>query len=580
MPDVNKTFAGTSLYPPQPSSSVRGFPFPRTPEPDTALGQESHRPCWAMGGPISTSASDDYFQRPTSSMSTASDWSDDSQCSGSRRSHLSHSEDGSCTSPESDAEDPFQFSSLSKANPVCLNAPVDFNLLNQKLRSKTRVDAPWSKAMSDHLWSTYVLYLQDPTVTPFRANGVPPEGVCYRVAREAKRSWKGPQSSSVTRRSRMFPMASSQVSDKSGSITPTGEGSTKLYAQWPHSSGATRNHLRELCRKETSAVQRHRHFQSRSATPFTRARSFDNAGPRASMFNTKDIALSLATSTSTTMQPDGPLASLASEDSVPLPNFELSISSPSSPIPAVEPVQTQPLAVNIEEQRCRRLGSPFTARTYGPSSSQLHRRPHAPRHLSDNSASRLRSPLRFGNPRSLQNTQKRRAQHPLEDELSPSGAVLRPGILDKKLFGTPLGGSRRRVRTRGFSLGDEALHQGLPGLFSQPPPDSDLANRLGLPTNESQPQESSSAAPSLLPAPELVPRLGSPFTEVGPSQTFPRRLFADSKATIKRGAYATVHQTRHSIDSYDLGPSTHQTRLERLDSKLKEMREREAAAKM
>ncbi|EPE26324.1 hypothetical protein GLAREA_02236 [Glarea lozoyensis ATCC 20868] len=586
MPDSKASPIGNSflLAPHQPYGRM-GLP-PQTPEPESVAEQESSRPSWSMGGSLFTS-NEDQFPRPNSAMSTASECSDDSFYSGGPRSHLSQSEDGSCTSPDSDVDDPFQFPSMSpslskassKFNSIRLSAPVEFAPLNQNLKSKTRKNAPWSKAMSAHLWSTYVLYLQDPTVTPFRANGVPPEGVCHRVAREAKRSWKGPQT--TTQRSHMRSVALSEISDKSGSLTPTPETSTKLYAQWPHSSGATRSHLRELCRKETTAVQRHRHFQSRNSTPFTRAKSYDSprvseSGSGASTFNTKDIALSLATSTSSTMQPDGPLASLA-QDAGPTPNTELSSRSVFRPS-----VNEPPASIfDLDDPRVRRLlGSPFIRRTYGPSSSQLHRRPSPPRHLSDTSAPRLRSPLRFDQPRSLNSTQKRRAQYSLDDEVTP-GPGPRPNILDQKLFGTPLGHSRRRVRSRGFSLGDEAFRQNLSGVFRRPPPEFDLAGKLGLNPNETRTHSrglslnTSSNSPFLPPTTIDPPRLGSPFTETGPNQTFPRRLFQDSQSTIRRGAFATMHQSRHSINSFDFGPSQQQSRLERLDEKLKEIRQRE-----
>ncbi len=83
-------------------------------------------------------------------------------------------------------------------------------------RSSAR-KAPWTKAMSDHLWATYVLYLQDPKVTPFRMGKscIPPHGVCLRVAREARRSWKGAKA--LTR------AANPAEGRKSGSSTPTAE---------------------------------------------------------------------------------------------------------------------------------------------------------------------------------------------------------------------------------------------------------------------------------------------------------------------------------------------------------------------
>lgn len=558
---------------PQTSYSRFASP-PKTPIPSVSMDEAcSQRPDWSMGA-----SPDDYFTRPTSSLSTASDFSDDSFYSGSRLSRPS--DDGSCTSPDSDVDDPFQFPSISKGKgkSIVLEESVPFAPLNEKLRSKHRKDAPWTKAMSAHVWSTYLIYLQDPTVTPFRigASAVPPEGVCYRVAREARRSWKGPKPAAMAlRRSARLGSVPSRVEQKSGSLTPTEN--PKVYAQWPHSSGATRAHLRELCKiKDTTPVQRHLHLQSRSPTPFTKP--FDRSRlrtpePQLSSFNTKDIAMSLTTTTAESMQPDGPLAQLASDSSPDMVNPGSSF--PSDSFKTIGFGKSQGMTIgsrNEDGNRGRRLGSPFFARTYGPSSSQILAvsRPSPPRTQSDTAGPQLRSPLRFDHPRSLNGTQKRRAQHDLEEELSPNGAVIRPSILDEQLFGSPFG-HQRRVRSRGFSLGDEALRHRAPGLFQRTPPP-----KIDLPT--SQPK----ANPTLLPSATFdpVPRLGSPFMESGPSQTFPRRIIVDGTTTVRRNAFATMHQTRRSIESFDFGegPSL-QSRLEQLDMKLKEIKEREAAAK-
>ena len=569
---------------------------PKTPIPMLSMDEAcSQRPDWHMSTPEPL---EDYFQRPTSALSNASDFSDDSFYSGSRASRPS--DDGSCTSPESDIADPFQFPSISrgKGRAIMHEEPAHLVTLNGKLRSKTRKNAPWTKAMSSHLWSTYMLYLQDPTVTPFRigASTVPPEGVCHRVAREARRSWRGPKlaAPTVRRSSRLSSVSgSSRASDKSGSITPTGE-TPKAYVQWPHSSAATRNRLRELCKsKDTTAVQRHRHLQSRSPTPFTKSYQLRTSEPpRLSTFNTKDIALSLTTSTAETMQPNGPLAKLASDESADTPTINTfpSLEDFNKPLGFGE---SRGLGISMEDgQRGRRLGSPFIARTYGPSSSKALNafdpsRPSPPRTQSDTvSGPYLRSPLRFEKPRSLNGTQKRRAQHALEEELSPSGAVLRPSILNEQLFGTPLN-NQRRVRSRGFSLGDEAFRNRVPGLPQASTTVPSPRPQTSTPPTQISPEiigepEVEAPAPKLLPSATFAPpaRLGSPFSESGSSNTFPRRLFQDGSATIRRSAFATMHQTRRSIESFDFGegPSL-QSRLEHLDMKLKEIRERDAASR-
>jgi hypothetical protein len=581
MPDREDLSTTSGFLAPQPQD-YRFFSPPKTPMP-TFPSEEgaSQRRDWSMGTP---SPAEDYFQRPSSALSNASDASDDSFYSGSRFSRPS--DDGSCTSPESDIADPFQFPiSKGKGKAIQLDEPVQLTTLNGKLRSKKRKDAPWTKAQSAHLWSTYLIYLQDPTVTPFRigASCIPPEGVCHRVARETKRSWKGQKVAPVLRRSsRLSSVVSSRASEKSGSLTPTGE-HPKVYAAWPHSSAATRNQLREMCRnKDNTPVSRHRHMQSRSPTPFTKStiRARQTPEPRTSIFSTMDIAMSLTTSTAESMQPDGPLAKLAAEDSEDTPTLTSSF----PPLEEFKPLsfsQSRGLGISLDEERGRRLGSPFAARTYGPSSSKTLNtfdRPSPPRTQSDTAGPHLRSPLRFDKPRSLNGTQKRRAQHDLEEELSPNGAIVRPSILNE-LFSAP--STQRRVRSRGFSLGDEALRHRDPRIspsqFEVPPP------RMKLPSPTAQPS-APKPAPRLLPSATFEPpRLGSPFSEsasvAGPS-TFPRRLFQDPTATVRRSAFATMHQTRRSIESFDFGegPSL-QSRLEQLDMKLKQIRERDASSK-
>ncbi|KAE8442680.1 hypothetical protein EG329_002925 [Mollisiaceae sp. DMI_Dod_QoI] len=577
MVDREELSADFDLLAPQPYPYRFGSP-PKTPVP-TFLNDEAsaRRPDWSMPP--------EDAQRPTSAMSNASDNSDDSLYS-SRASRPS--EDGSCTSPESDAGDPFTFPIKDKGKGKAISyEPIEHLPLNAQLRSKTRKDAVWTQAQSAHLWAIYNVYLQDPTVTPFRigVGAVPPEGVCHRVSREAKRSWKGPKSVASKRPIRLD-SAASRESEKSGSVTPTGEQS-KVYAQWPHSSAATRARLRAMCRSNTSARYRHRHLQSRSPTPFTKQNRLRTTEPTriVNAFSTKEIALSLTTSTAESMQPDGPLAKLA-------------IKVPDSPVPSTwgefkETTsfstfeESKPLSITksrslgnvINFEPGRRLGSPFVARTYGPSSSKnLHpydSRLSPPTLQSDVRGPTLRSPVRFyDRPRSLNNTQKRRAAHDLEEELSPNGAIVRPSILNEQLFGTPF--AQRRVRSRGFSLGDEALRGRAPGIFqSSPAPELRSPPKMDIAT----PRPSSPARARFLPPANFAPpRLGSPFTESGPSNTFPRRLPSDGTSTIRRSAFATMHQTRRSIESFDFGegPSL-QSRLEHLDNKLKQIREETAS---
>jgi hypothetical protein len=557
MPDRDEVTINTSgLMAPQFYDYNFASPSPpRTPQPVLSLiTGPSNRPDWGMGSP---SPAEDYFSRPSSSMSNASDFSDDSFYSGSRGTRPS--EDGSCTSPESESDDPFVFP-LVEAKGKGKQAE-EGHPLNQDLRSKTRKNAHWTKAQVEHLWSIYLLYLQDPTVTPFRlgASCVPPEGVCHRVAREARRSWKG------------GPRTPKE--EKSGSNTPTMEG-PKSYAAWPHSSSTTRSQLRKLCRQDNSSVSRHRHLQTRSPTPFTKPYR-DRLRTPEPAFSTTDIAVSLATSTAESMQPEGPLAKLFNG---------VTETTPTSLPKAHQFVSHLGLKSRSHDQlvggprATKRLGSPFMAQTYGPSSSRsFGAAPTTPKPRPDTvgaaTGPQLRSPLRFkACPTPVGLNTKRRAQNDLEDE--DAGAIVRPRILDAQLFGSPFKG--RRVRSRGFSLGDEALRSRALATTELFPPHAPSKHC------PSRPAQSQLQTPTLLPAPDfgsLPPRLRSPFEE-GPNNTFPRRLFHQDVGTVAKG-WATMHQTRKSIESFDFlsgreegGPSL-RSRLERLEGRLRVIRERE-----
>ncbi|ESZ98646.1 hypothetical protein SBOR_0884 [Sclerotinia borealis F-4128] len=556
---------------------------PRTPVPSVAMEEtDSERLDWTMG---TSSPNDLKIERPASAASHSSENSLYSE------GHLSrYSEDGSCTSPESDCADPFSFPSYSKAKGKKLNGVATEShdtVLNSKLRRKTRKDAPWTSAMTTHLWSIYLLYLQDPVVTPFRigASAVPPEGVCHRVARQAKKSWKGPKGIHSTKTSNHTSCAESF---ENGDVATPTERRSRSYTQWPHTSSATRAHLRELCKtKDTSAVQRHMHLQSRNPTPFTQqnARSrYRTPEPQGSMripqvatpvsFSTQDVALSLTMSTSETMQPNGPLAQLATTK-------ESAFARPRKS--ACQPrgwTRSRATNLSLDDSKTRSLGSPFVARTYGPNSTMDgafdEPRPSAFHVYSDTisgpvPAPRLQSPLHFERPRSIHNKEhKRRVQNHFEN-LNSGGAILKPNSMNEQIYGIPLSGNQqRRVRTRAFTIGDDLLRNRVPGLF-QPLPTG--PEKTGLVPEIRPPPV---AQPKLLPSATFEPtRLRSPFMEK-PSNTFPRRLYPDEKAPVRHSGVVTMHQPRRSIDSSDFGerPSL-QSRLSRLDSRLAEIRERE-----
>lgn len=375
-----------------------------------------------------------------------------------------------------------------------------------KPRARKSRKAPWTKAMSAHLWSIYLLYLQDPRVTPFRLgkSRIPPEGVCARVAREARRSWKG-----------------SNISTRSGSSTPTAE-SSKPYMQWPHTCAATRAHLRELCKLEASFQAGKSAGIARSPTPFNKAahrRWNRRCTPARSQpaFSGQDMAMSLTLCTAEAMQPHGPLAQLTSAQSGTTEQLE-----------SDTPVQSG----------AQRLGSPFPAHNYGPSSSStLDPDVKVGRSSTMVGAHNgLQSPVRLT--RSRSGTQKRRSVKGAEEPRS----------------------RRRPSLAAAFSSTDSA---GQGDLFV--PRTAPLADPFA-PTGP-------------LDVPPTPPRrLGSPFPGSNASRSFPDRLQpAEFNLTALRRGFATVQQYAEPTRPSDAAPaprSSLASRLAYIDERLKEFRGR------
>jgi hypothetical protein len=580
-------------------SPRRGASPPRTPMP--GLSDESHgdghrRTDWYA----STPGSPDSLTRP-SSPSDPSNWSDDSYFSGD---NTMRSNGTICTSPESEVGESLFYARLRKGKhakhaTVEDDVEIQHPVANLQVRSKKYAEVGWTKDQSDHLLRTYHLYLQDPTVTPFRMDNtsIPPEGIIYRVSKEAKRSWKGLKSkktsksdqkkvvqqrtSSLTVESALMDFANSRAR----SLTPTGD-APMAYIKWPHSGAATRSHLRSLCKNNyDQSAQMYMYLQTRSTTPFTQNRdpdymhisedfdmSFTAPGDSTSSFSTKDIALSLATSTLETMQPDGPLARLASGSLRVIPAINI-----------MNETNVRDFAINTSNMIPRRLGSPFSAKTYGPQSSKtfhsgvsksLNSTSRVPQSHSNTIAARgpLRSPVQFDPSRSLNGTQKRRAQHDLEDELTSNGAVSRPSIMDNEFFGPPIEPAQRRVRSRGHTVGDASLRHRDYAYFA--PQSINFVSSQNDVFGPSRHRATQSASHSLSKA-KGFPMLGLlpppvfklPGRPVPEHSTYPRRVpnprddtfsFPGSPrhmATVRRRPYHTTqnaqHQSRHSIESFD-----------------------------
>ncbi|OBT61683.1 hypothetical protein VE03_09425 [Pseudogymnoascus sp. 23342-1-I1] len=556
---------------------------PRTPMPGQSSpyhGDGYRRTDWYASTP-------DTPDRPSSSHSDPSNWSDDSYFSGN---NTMRSNGTICTSPDSEMGDPFISTPQKEAVKEARNKhSLTYNEVYDatteqysQVRGKKYVESRWTKDQSDHLLRTYHLYLQDPTVTPFRMENsrIPPEGIVRRVSKEAKRSWKGPKPKKQSKidkgKERQYPGANLTVESaylaqpnsdamdfaRGRSPTPTGD-APKAYIKWAHSGAATRSHLRQLCKYNyDQSAQMYMYLQGRSTTPFSHTRDDDStyllgearAPADTQPFSTKSIALSLATSASETMQLGGPLARLAQ-------------SPPLNTTTSIRDFATPPT---------RRLGSPFAAKTYGPQSS----RPHLPAPSSKSLASTLR-------PSTLTGTQKRRAMHDPEDT-----PFSRPSILSANVFGPPVEptagqqqeNDQRRVRSRGYTVNDASVRSRDYALFAPrsinfASPANDVFGPEPSPGPTSRTQSArnswSRAAGSAALLPPPVFRLNG--TGRQENSTFPRRGHGVTEVDVVGGVrWSTFHNTggrqaRHSIESFDFAPSPMRARLaqmgERIDAR-------------
>lgn len=186
----------------------------------------------------------------------------------------------------------------------------------------------WTDEMDGHLWRTYMLYQSDPTVTPFYVlpGGVPPLGVCHRVARVARGTWKG--SKNVRAR---VPVTQSKGESRLLAGNKADLMRKASAFRWPASESSTRKRLKLLCRRGYGPLNNPYHNHRQNPTQFRTRRpaaqhpssgfpiiqdnineddrsdiSFGNT----LLTSTRSLALSLATSASVSMRPDGALAAI------------------------------------------------------------------------------------------------------------------------------------------------------------------------------------------------------------------------------------------------------------------------------
>lgn len=537
-----------------------------------------------------------------------------SECSFRSDSSLTSSEDtfttrptsfdGSATSPDVECQDPF--------SPTMVNIIPDTpSRKSKKLKINTimsKANVQWSIEMDNHLFNVYQMYLADPTVTPFKTvpGSIPPTGVCHRVARRAKETW--PKASRIPkpiiRRYKMRNVIESRsiVRDK------TPEPNDFLRADnndarglWP-SEAATRKRLKQLCKEKftiTAHYQRLR--ESRSPSPFHE--QFTRRPPSrlshsvsqqpdpevSTIYATRELGISLVATGATAplaqlVTGDSPLTQQMSEDWFNTPvnssSDAMSISSPSG------------LGIETDADKLKvassipRLASPFNYSTWNGSgnSNNQHRR-----HISHNhfetvhaTGSRLLSPFKL-EPDMALNVNKRRAQHNLEDELSPSGSnidKLNPktnssdlptpatATFEPKAQPRPelvftgagdLNQRRIRVRSRGATLGAVNNREQIERLFTPPtlqtpavlegvPPVPQLPASLTALANPAAPSSSTSLAPPEVDSTQK--RLGSPF-ELDPNKRSyrarnPRHVPSLSDPFISTSAFATTPSHGHN----------------------------------
>jgi hypothetical protein len=540
-------------------STLRDSQLPRTPVAQTKTAPTEYKShAWDM-------------HRSTSECSFQSD----SSFSSSEDTFATRptSFDGSATSPENELQDPF---SPTKVNII----PDTPSRKSKKLRINTftsKANVTWSIEMDNHLFNVYQIYLADPTVTPFKTvpGSIPPTGVCHRVARRAKETW--PRASRIPKpliqRYKMRNIIETRGVVRDKTPEPSDflrTDNNDVRGGWP-SESATRKRLKQLCKdKFTITAHYQRLRESRSPSPFqdqflrrplsrlSRSMSAQD-GESSTTYATRELGISLVASGAT-----APLAQLVTGDSPPTQSasedwFNTPVTEPADNMvlstPAGLGIQTEPDKLQVASS-IPRLASPFNYSTWNGSSNAngQHRRHISHNHFETMHATgtRLLSPFKLESDLSL-NLNKRRAQHNLEDELSPSGSHIEKLNLDLRDLPTPtnlgpepstrgelvftgagdLNQRRIRVRNRGATMGAMNDREHIERLFT--PPTTQMPFEDGIPPVPALPASLMALAmpnvtsrPSGLAPPDNDPaqkRLGSPF-ELDPNKRSYRALKA------------------------------------------------------
>ncbi len=472
-------------------------------------------------GPQHWAEIDQASQSETSSRPTSSSGFSDSSISSCDSIGSFMSRGGNCTSPEEEMTSPLMYFSpaIDQDGPTSPLATYE----EPRPAKKLKLRATFSEEMDHHLWMTYMKYLQDPTVTPFKAlpSTVPPNGVCHRVARMARKTWKGPRPSRNNALRTM--VQSGHRSDTPDTIKPTRSGSStpiarpsKTFLRYP-SEKQCRKRLRDLAKQKPTLSAHYQRLLHRSPSPFQSSPPAEPApesrplsspfSQGSTSFTTRDMNLSLATSTAPSMQLGNPLSQLT--NIVPARQVE----RPWSSLRASAHQKSQSLHIGLGLGFGQEPKSPFQRTSAANDAKKISNNAqtwHAP--SSSVQPGRLGSPFQLHAPRPISRVFKRRALQSFEDKARNRG-----DSFVNEVFGAPAESSHRRVRSRGFSLGDTMEGARRLPLANDPSGFNPFAS---LATTLPNPAQLSPAVMADVHGQGTV-RLGSPFVGRS-SNTFPR----------------------------------------------------------
>lgn len=557
-----------------------GLIEPRTPQGQTTqAATEIRREEWDMRRAASVCS-----HRSDSSISTTETYE-------TRRT----SYDGSVISHDNDLHDPFSPTEHVKVIPATPQRKSKKQRVTNFFKNH-KIYADWTIEMDNHLFNVYQMYLADPTVTPFKTvpGSIPPTGVCHRVARRSKETW--PRASRIempiVQRYKVRNVLDIRMTPRAATPDPenflsTSQSDTRPL--WP-SESATRKRLKQLCREKFTITAHYNRMRvSRSPSPFAeqflpRRPSRLSHSPinndNENAYKTRELHINLVASGATE-----PLAQLTTGDSSPAESALEDFNREQDDFDSNKMNTSPPTGLGITEQPIidtsklipaidlPRLASPFTYNTWnGPVRPTSKQRRHVSQHHFDTmhaTRPRLLSPFQSENDLAA-NVNKRRAQHNLEDELSPSGSSLAghtSGLhLDEPLpiippeepkqelifqgFGD-LNQRRVRLRNRGATLG--TAHERIAQMFA--PPQEEKAELLTIPVMPSQ-FGSTTLMPPALDSDQR--RLGSPF-ELDPNKRSfrnkPRHLpsLSDPFIQFTHGMPSAINSTQQNSAIGNIG---------------------------